>query len=88
MGSLGLDFRSAIRSLTARPGFTIASSLTLALAIGANSTVFSIVDAVLLKALPFPEPERLVMVWETVPARGESEWAPRLLPYAPRRRKQ
>jgi putative ABC transport system permease protein len=73
MGSLRLDIRAALRSLAARPGFTLASTLTLALAIGANSTVFSVIDAVLLKALPFPDPERLAMVWETVPDQGETE---------------
>ena len=68
-----MDLRAALRALAARPGYAIASTLTLALAIGANSTVFAVVDAVLLKAIPFPEPDRLVMVWETVPDQGESE---------------
>lgn len=71
-GSLAVDLRAVARSLARRPGYTIASVVTIALAIAANGTVFGVVDAVLFKALPFPDPHRLVLIWETIPAQGEA----------------
>ena len=59
------DFRYAWRLLARNPGFTIVSGLTLALGIGANTAIFSIVDAVLLRRAPLPGVERLAVVWET-----------------------
>src|SRR5918993_3266960 len=53
------DFRFGWRQLVKAPGFTITAVLTLGLAIGANTAVFSLVDAVLLKSIPYPHPERL-----------------------------
>lgn len=73
IASLRSDLRTVGRSLARRPGYAIASVVTIALAIGANAAVFSVVDAVLIRSLPFPDADRLVMVWETLPAQGEDE---------------
>lgn len=66
-------WRLALRSLTRRKGFTSAVVLILALGIGANTAVFSVVDAVLLKPLPYPDSNRLVSVLEASPSKHESE---------------
>ena len=67
LGELRGDVRFALRQLRRAPGFTAVVALTLALGIGANSAIFALVDATLLNPVPFDEPDRLVMVSESLP---------------------
>jgi predicted permease len=64
------DLKHAVRLLVRQPGVTIIAIVTLSLGIGANAAIFSAVDAILLRPLPYDEPDRLVMVWEKRPAEG------------------
>jgi len=75
MRTLFQDLRFGVRMLIKQSGFTLIAVLTLALGIGANTAIFSVVNAVLLRALPYPEPERLVRLWESNPGRGWLDFA-------------
>src|ERR1043165_2877050 len=67
METIFKDIRYGIRSLAKHPAFTAIALITLALGIGANTAIFSVVNAVLLRPLPFDDPERIVWVWDTAP---------------------
>jgi predicted permease len=69
-GELGSDMRHGLRLLRKNPGFTAVAILTLALGVGANTAIFSIVDAVLLRSLPYRDPDRLVRIFFNEPGVG------------------
>src|SRR5580693_2594050 len=80
------DLQFAFRQLLKSPGFSLVAILTLALAIGANTAIFSAIDAVLLHPLPYPDPDRLVIVQETLPRYALHGIAPTAPDYAEFRR--
>jgi predicted permease len=79
---LARDFRHALRLFWRRPGFSAVVVLTLALGIGANTAIFSVINAVLLRPLPYKEPARLAMLWSADPAHGIHEGRVSLLNFA------
>jgi len=70
VGSVAQDFRLAVRSLRKSPGFLTVVTVSLALGIGANSTIFSVVDTLLYRPLPYDHPEQLITIWNTHAGEG------------------
>ena len=70
MGTFGQDIKYGIRMLLKSPGLSIVATIALALGIGANTAIFSVVNAVLLKPLPFPNSDALMRVYEQDQTRG------------------
>ncbi len=76
METLFKDLRYGVRGLLKRPGFSAVAIVTLALGIGANTAIFSVVNAVVLRPLPYAEPDRLMTLWETMPGSDQRSVAP------------
>src|SRR6266436_5701195 len=67
------DILQAVRQLRLNPGFSVIAIGVIALGIGANTAIFSVINAVILKPLPYADPDRLVTLWETRPDRGVTD---------------
>ena len=76
MNGLLQDIRYGLRQLRKSPGFLAVVSISLALGIGANSTIFSVLNAVLYRPMPYDHPERLVAIWATEIGHPDSAEAP------------
>src|SRR5712671_5579152 len=74
--TVAADIRVAVRSLLKNPGFLVVVVVSLALGIAANSTIFSVLDTLLYRPLPYPEPEKLVVIWQTEQAHPDQRNAP------------
>ncbi|MFL5427254.1 MAG: permease, partial [Myxococcales bacterium] len=68
MNALFADLKLALRRLRQRPGFTLAAAFALALGIGSTTSVYSVLQAVVLRPLPYRDPGQLLLVWESQPA--------------------
>lgn len=73
MNTLQQDIRYAIRAFARTPGFTAAAVLSLAIGIGANTSIFSVASALLLRPLPYEDADRLVILWNRSPGLGITE---------------
>ena len=78
MQNLIQDLRYAVRSLIKRPGFSLIALTTIALGIGASTAIFTVVDAAMIKGLPYESPDRLYHMWESTP---QKEFAQREFSY-------
>jgi hypothetical protein len=83
MEALLQDLRFGLRTLVRRPAFTLVAVVKLALGIGANTALFTVVEAVLLRGLPFRDPDRLAVVWCSNPDLARAAGLPDKLPVAP-----
>src|SRR5579885_801749 len=73
--TVAADIRYALRTLKRAPAFTAIAALTLALGIGATTSIFTLVNGILLRPLPFPDPQRLVRVLQSYPEKGLDNWS-------------
>ena len=70
MGTIWQDLQYGWRMFRRSPGFSLVAILTLAIGIGANAAIFSVINTVLLRPLPFPDAQRIVFIWDTDPNRN------------------